>query len=128
MFLCHFKHRYELDCFFPLGYTIMLPLTNKSLIIRYPEVTATVADISSSNTWSVCSLYLSPSYHVQGWSAGPQLVHFQHHSQQCIDRTPHPISQDPKLEDYVPSEEEKHKYNFMIQLINISSKSQEHVF
>ena len=35
-------------------------------------------------------------------------MHFQHHSQQCIDRTLHLISPDPKLEDYVPSKEEKH--------------------
>ena len=88
------------------------------------------------------SYYFSPSYHAQGLSAGLQLVHFQHRFQQCIDRTLHLISPDPKLEDYVPSEEEKnkilwfnrwtlvqisricsfwrekHKYNYMIHILN----------
>lgn len=47
------------------------------------------------------------SYRGQVLSAGLQPVHFQHHFRQCTDRILHPISPDPKLVDYVLSEEQR---------------------
>lgn len=72
-------------------------------------MTGSVIGTRSSHTVSLFHLTIAAPYHVQGLSVGLQLVHFQHHSRQCIDRTLHLISPDPKLEDYVPSEEEKDK-------------------
>lgn len=47
------------------------------------------------------------SYRGQVLSAGLQPVHFQHHFLQCTDRILHLISPDPKLADYVLSEEQR---------------------